>query len=274
MLNPGTRAVVTGAGSGIGRAFCLELARRGARVLASDIDLASAHQTVALMEGGKSSHHARRCDVSQLGEVEGLAAQADELLGGVDLIINNAGVAVSGEMGQVSMEDWRWVMGINLWGVIHGCHVFVPRLRRQKHGYVLNVASLAGLVSLPPLGPYNVTKAGVVALSETLAAEAAADGLKVSVLCPSFLRTNIGRAGRGVTSPEQTEAVEKLMDASPMNADDVARHALDRMVAGELHIVPQNDAQLVWRLKRLLPGQVTRVLPRLAAWRMARLSRR
>ena len=160
------RAVVTGAGSGLGRAFCHELRKRGARLICADIDEAAAQKTAAEVGGT-----AVRCDVAKIEDVEALAAAADRALGGVDLVINNAGVAVAGHVGDVSLDDWRWIMGVNLWGVIYGCHVFAPRLRKQGRGHILNVASAAGLLAPPGMAPYNVTKAAVVALSETLCAE-------------------------------------------------------------------------------------------------------
>ena len=154
------RAVVTGAGSGLGRAFCLELARaRHARIVCADIDEAAARRTAAEVGGT-----AVRCDVARVEEVEALADAAERALGGVDLVINNAGVAVGGRIGEVGLDDWRWIMGVNLWGVIYGCHVFAPRLRAQGRGHILNVASAAGLLAPPGMGPYNVTKAAVVAL--------------------------------------------------------------------------------------------------------------
>ncbi len=160
------RTVVTGAGSGLGRALCQELAHRGARIVASDIDLDAAVATVNGL--GSATAYAVRCDVTHLEEVERLATECDRLLGGVDLVINNAGVAVGGLVGEVSIDNWAWIIGINLWGPIHGCHVFAPRLRAQRSGHILNVASTAGLITSPRLSPYCVTKSAVVALSETL----------------------------------------------------------------------------------------------------------
>jgi NAD(P)-dependent dehydrogenase (short-subunit alcohol dehydrogenase family) len=262
------RAVVTGAGSGLGRAFCQELARRGARIVASDINLAAATETVQSL--GSATAHAVRCDVTRLAEVEQLAHEAERLLGGVDLVINNAGVAVGGPVGGIPIADWEWVMGINLWGVIHGCHVFVPRLRAQRRGHILNVASAAGLFHAPNLAPYNVTKAGVVALSETLYAELAADGVGVSVLCPTFFQTGIADAGRVSGEPAMLDMVRHLMARARVQAADVARIALDQCGRGDLHILPHADGRWVWRLKRLFPGGFQRLTPKMLAWRARR----
>src|SRR6266498_3005484 len=144
------RAVVTGAASGLGRELCLELARRGARIVASDVDAAGLDETLRrvteeVRNGTPPAVHAVRCDVSKLDDVERLAAEAERLLGGVDVLVNNAGVVAGGRVGDIPMADWQWVLGVNLWGVIHGCHVFAPRMRRQRSGHIVNVASSAGL---------------------------------------------------------------------------------------------------------------------------------
>lgn len=264
------RAVVTGAGSGLGRAFCKELARRGARIVASDVDLAAAEATVAMLGGAEA--HAVRCDVADVAQVEALAAEAERLLGGVDLVVNNAGVAVGGLVGEVPIESWKWILGVNLWGVIHGCHVFAPRLRRQKSGHILNVASAAGLLSAPNMGPYNVTKAGVVALSETLRAELDRDGVGVSVLCPTFFRTNIAKSSRAHGSEQDLQMVEKLMSRAKIQADDVARLALDGVRRNDLYIVPHRDGRWLWRVKRLAPEGFYTLTPKLFGLR-AKLAR-
>lgn len=243
------RAVVTGAGSGLGRAFCVELARRGAHILASDLDEAAARATAELCPGGQAQ--AMRCDVSRLADVEALADAADARLGGVDLVINNAGVAASGRIGEISIADWQWLLGVNLWGVIHGCHVFAPRLRRQRSGHILNVASLAGLVHLPPLAPYNVAKAGVVALSETLRYELERDRVGVTVLCPSFFASNITTALRGSDSTRRLGV--KVLAGSRTSAAAIAREALDGAAHGEFLVIPMAHGRWAWRLKRLAP---------------------
>lgn len=259
--------MVTGAGSGLGRAFAERLARRGARLLLCDISLTAVQETLSMISGAREAH-AVRCDVSKLAEVEALAQEADRLLGDVDLVINNAGVAVAGPVGEVPIADWEWVVGVNLWGVIYGCHVFVPRLLRRGRGHILNVASAAGLLAPPGMAPYNVTKAGVVALSEGLYAETQGRGVGVTVLCPTFFRTNIGKSARGNANLQHM--VEKLMDRSSLSAEDVADLALAGVEAGELYVLPHTDGRWYWRLKRMLPGH----FPRLAALAERELRRR
>lgn len=265
------RAVVTGAGSGLGRAFCLELARRDAHIVAADIDLASAEETAAMVEKLGAKAHPLVCDVAQRPAVAALADSADELLGGVDLLINNAGVATAGPIDAIPQADWEWIMGINLWGVIYGCELFVPRMRAQGRGHVLNVASSAGLLCAPTMGPYNVTKAGVVALSETMAAELRPANIGVTVLCPTFFRTKIADNARHHGEPRMMNAIGKLMDRAKLQAPEVARFALDAAAAGTLYAVPHADGAWLWRLKRLAPEQFYKqLLPRA----LAKLSRK
>jgi len=261
------RAVVTGAGSGLGRAFCHDIARRGGRVVAADIDLDSAVETVAALGAG---HHARRCDVAKLDQVEALAGEAETLLGGVDLVVNNAGVAVGGRVGEVPIADWRWLMDVNLWGVIHGCHVFAPRLRAKQSGHIVNVASAAGFSGMPFMAPYCMSKAGVMALSEALAGELVGAGVGVTVVCPTFFATNIGRSARN-SDESMKRLAQKLMDASKLTADDVARATLDAAAAGRLYAVPMTDARWLWRMKRWMPEPFVKVSRRLAAYQAKRL---
>ncbi|HXJ32864.1 MAG TPA: SDR family NAD(P)-dependent oxidoreductase [Candidatus Eisenbacteria bacterium] len=259
------RAVVTGAGGGLGRALCREIVRRGGRVVASDVDLDAARATATALGGAEI--HAVRCDVARLADVERLAAETDRLLGGVDLVVNNAGVAVGGRLGEIPIGDWEWTVGINLWGPIYGCHVFTPRLRRQGRGHILNVASAAGLLAAPSMSPYNVTKAGVVALSETLHAELAGEGIGVSVLCPTFFQTRIADAARLSGDPELLDLVRGLMSRAKLQADDVARIALEGVARNRLYILPHGDGRWMWRLKRLVPGAFHGLTPRLLALR-------
>ncbi len=265
-VEAGTRAVVTGAGSGLGAALCALLAARGARVMAADLDEVAARATAERCGPGV---HAVRCDVTKLADVEALAAAADVAIGGVDLVVNNAGVAVAGKIGEVPIEDWRWAIDVNLWGVIHGCHVFAPRLERQRHGHVVNVASAAGLLSPPRMAPYNTTKAAVVALSETLHADLRPHGVGVSVLCPTFFRTNLVKSGRTSTDEALRAAARRLVEKSKVSADDIARATIDGIERDALFVAPQADGRWMWRLKRLAPETFLRlsgsVAERLAA---------
>ena len=248
----GARAVVTGAGSGFGRAVALALADRGARLLVSDVQPDGLAETVALLRGRGGAVESMIVDVREPAQIEGMAKRADELWGGTDVLVNNAGVAVAGEVGEIPLEDWKWQVDINLWGVIYGCHFFVPKMKEQRRGWILNVASIAGVVSAPMMGPYNVTKAGVIALSETLATELVKHEIKVTALCPSFFRTNIHKGSRA--SGMLNGRTEKLVTQAKWGPEEIAEHALRGLERGELYVMPQADAKTMWRLKRALGG--------------------
>jgi short-subunit dehydrogenase len=208
--------------------------------------------------GGRA--RALQCDVSQIDDVLELEREARSWFGSPNLLINNAGVAVGGKTGEVPLDDWKWVFDINLWGVVHGCHVFVPGMRERGAGHIINIASMAGLISTAELGPYSVTKAGVVALSETLAAELRGLDVGVTVVCPAFFQTNIMEKSRGPVDSEMRKVGEELMRRARLRPRDVARHALARAEAGALYALPMPEGRLMWRVKRLVPERFGWVL--------------
>ena len=253
-------AIVTGAGSGIGRSFAYELARRGGAVICADINEERAEQVAASLKALGSKAIARRCDVGDAKQMEALSDEAEKLLGRpVTLVINNAGVGLGGPIGDVSLEDWHWCMNVNLWGVIHGCHFFAPKLRDLGYGGIINVASAAAFGAAPEMSTYNVTKAGVLALSETLAAELAGTGVKVTALCPTVVPTNIVNDGK-LPEKRREFARSAMTRFALTTADKVARQTLDALDRGELYMLPQIDGRLAWRFKRLMPRLYARTV--------------
>jgi NAD(P)-dependent dehydrogenase (short-subunit alcohol dehydrogenase family) len=251
-------AVITGAGSGIGAAFAAELANRGGRVVCSDIDETAARATAdAIVSTGREAL-AVRCDVSRLDDVVQLAESAQDWFEGPPtVVINNAGVGAGGTViGDTDIDDWNWVLGINLWGPIHGCHVFAPILREADYGGIINVASAAAFAAAPGMAAYNVSKAGVLSLSETLAAELSGTGVNVTVLCPTFVKTNIVEAGR--ISDRSTDIAGLLMRWTGFSPQRVARTCLDTLDRGGLYCMPQPDARIGWGIKRFTPTVYTR----------------
>ncbi len=247
------RAVVTGAGGGLGRALALDLADRGAQVFASDIDSDAANETAELIRQRGAHAEAMQCDVTNREAVFGLVDEAERRLGGFDFIANNAGVAVGGPFDEISIEDWRWAIDINLWGVVYGCQAAVAKMLPQRRGYILNIASAAGLLAPPAMAPYNVAKTGVVSLSETLYAEYKTRGIRVSVLCPTFFRTNIVEAGRGATTDKDDARIIRWMEQSKTQAADVAKAGVDAVRDGDLYVQPMRDGRMHWRFKRTAP---------------------
>lgn len=247
------RAVVTGAGSGLGRAIALDLAGRGASVVVSDIDADAAEQTAQRVRARGRQAEVIPCDVTSRDAVFDLVEETEKRLGGIDLIANNAGVAVGGPFDEISIEDWRWVVDIDLWGVIYGCQAAVPKMKAQGRGFILNVASAAGLLSPPAMSAYNVTKAGVVSLSETLYAEYKSLGIHVTVLCPTFFKTNIIGSGRGATTDKEDAQIRRWMEKSKVQAPEVAEAAIDAVREGKLYVQPMRDGRMAWRLKRAHP---------------------
>ena len=188
----GRVAVVTGAASGIGRALALAFAREGVRVVLADLDEAPMAEVAQTIKSGNGQAVAVAADVSDLDQVQALAEKSWQAFGAVHILCNNAGVAVSGGLEEATLKDWQWVIGVNLWGVIHGLLAFVPRMIAQREGgHIVNTASMAGLIATQGLGVYNTTKYAVVGLSETLAKDLRPYGIGVSVLCPMGVETRI-----------------------------------------------------------------------------------
>ena len=210
--------------------------------------------------------HLRKCNVAERDQVFELVEAAERELGYVDFMANNAGVAVGGPFHEITDEDWRWIVDINMWGVVYGCQAVVPGMRARGRGYILNVASAAGLLNPPKMAPYNLTKAAVISLSETLSAEYADEGIKASALCPTFFRTSIAASARGSNDPADRRKVEKVMDRSRKQAPEVAREAIDGTLAGVAHIQPMIDGRAMWAAKRAAPERFGGLL-RLAARR-------
>ncbi|QIO05359.1 SDR family NAD(P)-dependent oxidoreductase [Acinetobacter shaoyimingii] len=254
-------AVVTGAGSGIGRSFAMQLAERGGSVICADINLNAAQETVDLIQKQFGPvAFAIQCDVGNKEDVQALAEKSAELLKHpVTLLINNAGVGLGGKFDEVSLEDWQWCMHVNLWGVIHGCHYFVPKFKQQGYGAIINVASAAGYTAAPEMTAYNVTKSSVLALSETLSAELYSANIRVNVLCPTLVPTNIMKNGR---LPKQYSGLadDLLMNHAFVTSDDVAIKTLNNLDAGKLYTIPQPDAKLFWLMKRISPVLYAKML--------------
>jgi NAD(P)-dependent dehydrogenase (short-subunit alcohol dehydrogenase family) len=259
--------VITGAGSGIGAAFAVELAKRDGRVVCSDVDEASARATADGINAAGGKAIPLHCDVSRVEDVQRLAEEAQIWFGGApSLVINNAGVGAGGQpIGEAGLDDWNWVLGINLWGPIHGCHVFTPILRdASQSGHddrprgIINVASAAAFGAAPGMAAYNVSKAGVLSLSETLSAELAGTGIAVTALCPTFVKTNIVAAGR--ISEQSTQLADRLMRWTGFSPERVARTCLDTNDRGGLYCMPQPDARIGWGIKRFTPTVYTRAV--------------
>jgi len=240
-------AVVTGGASGIGRALCLALAREGARVVVADLDEAGMAGTVdGVMQAG-SRAIAVRTDVTRLVDLQALADRAFRELGGAHILCNNAGVAIHGGLESATHRDWEWVIGVNLWGVIHGLEAFLPRMIAQKEpGHIVNTASMAGLIASQGLGIYNTTKYAVVGLSETLQKDLRAYDIGVSVLCPMGVTTAIRHSDRNrpthLRNPgEPTRGEPVTLIGQTLPPDQVAGMVVRAIRANQLYIITHKD---------------------------------
>ncbi len=239
-------AVVTGGGSGIGRALTLALAREGARVVVADVDEAAMERVTREVRGHGVESLAVRTDVTDLGQVQALAERAWKTFGAVHVLCNNAGVAAWGGLEKATHHDWQWVLGVNLWGVIHGVEAFVPRMiAGGQRGHVVNTASMAGLIASQGLGVYNTSKYAVVGLSETLAKDLKPYGIGVSVLCPMGVETRIRESERSRPAALRNEAgtAEAAVEliGRYLTPDTVAGMVLDAIRRGELYVITHDE---------------------------------
>jgi len=247
------RVLITGAGSGLGRALAFCFAENGWRVACADIRLDRAQDSARLITEFGVGAMALQVDVGDDAAVEEMRDEILAAWDGVDVVVNNAGVAAAGGMAETTLEDWRWTLNINLMGVVRGCRAFLPVLLEQGHGHIINIASFAGIAHAPRMGAYSASKAAVISLSETLRGELAVarSAVKVSVVCPAFFPTGLMEGSR---APDKDKAIaQKLMNTSGDNADTVAAKIYRGMQRGDFLILPTRHEPMRWRLKRFLP---------------------
>ncbi|MGZ6016031.1 MAG: SDR family oxidoreductase [Phenylobacterium sp.] len=273
----GRVAVITGAASGLGREFANTAAGLGMKLVLADVDADALERAAAALQAGGSEVLAMVVDVSKREHVEELADAAMIRFHGVHLLFNNAGVAAGGLIWENSETDWEWVLGVNLWGVIHGIRVFTPIMlecaRREPdyEGHIVNTASMAGLLNPPGMGDYNVSKHAVVSLSETLYYDLGLAGapIQASVLCPYFVPTGIGRSelhrphelgsGMAPTASQQTvqSMVNQAVEAGKVPAAAVSRITFEAIREGRFYIYshPQALASVGKRMEAILKGE-------------------
>ncbi len=268
-------AVVTGGASGIGRAMAMRLAAEGMRLVLGDVEERALGTTVAELHAAGAEVVGVRTDVSVAADVEALRDRALEAFGAVHVVCNNAGVGGSGIVG-APLEVWEWVIGVNLWGVVHGVHAFLPLLLEQNEGHIVNTASLAGLGGVPGLGIYCTTKFAVVGLSESLAydLEGLGSEVGVSVLCPGFVQTRIGESARnapgalarwsGSETARATRDMANALAAAGIPPAQVADAVFEAIGSRRFFVLPHTQAALATtrgRLAWMEGGQAPRLDP-------------
>ena len=265
----GKVAVITGGASGIGKAVAAKAAAEGMKVVIGDIEEGALKEAERDLAADGADVLAVVTDVSDAASVRALRDRALDRFGAVHLVHNNAGVGTGGPVWEVPEADWRWILGVNLWGVVHGIATFVPLLIEQGEGHVVNTASIAGLTTAPFLGPYNATKQAVVAISETLYKDlqiAGIAGIGVSVLCPGFVQTRIAESDRNRPgwapdrdvegAPEMRAAIQAMVDGGIPTAA-VADRVLDAVRTDTFYILthPELNEAVRTRFDDIVEGR-------------------
>jgi NADP-dependent 3-hydroxy acid dehydrogenase YdfG len=254
------RVLVTGAASGLGRAIATKFAREGRRVLITDIDT----EALSALEselGRFGEVASRRLDVRDDADWLRARQWCEDTWGGLDVLVNNAGVGAGGRMELIPMDDWDWIIDINLKSVIRGCRTFVPVFKRQGSGYLVNVASVAGIANLPTMASYNVTKAGVISLSQTLRYELMPYGIGTSVICPGFVKTNLMSTMRS-PDPETLKAAESMINNAKVTAEQVAEKVYDAVEKRRFLVLTHRADHLLRAIQRISPGLLERLIVR------------
>ncbi|MEH6579382.1 MAG: SDR family oxidoreductase [Amphritea sp.] len=250
---PNKRVFITGAASGLGRAIAIAFAKQGWKVAASDIHQDRLSQTCRLIKELGVETLNIPCDVTSYNALEEAASLLEKKWGGIDIVINNAGIADAGPMEDISLESWQRMLDIDLWSVIYGCKAFIPMLKRQGGGHIVNTASSAGIACAPEMANYNVAKAGVIALSETLKAELAGHNIGVTVVAPTVFKTNLGETLIDGHDTGMGRSLKKELEKSTVTADQITQQTLRAIRKNKLYVIPQKDAKRAWRMKRLFP---------------------
>jgi len=261
------RAFITGASSGLGLAFATALGQNGWKIGLADLDESGLIKAAAIIEqaGGEAAIY--NFDVSDSKKFKNAVQNFCKIYGGIDIGINSAGIGCGGAIDEMSIEDFKRVIDINLMGTVHGCHCFVPLMKWQKGGHILNIASAAAFTCVPGMSAYSSSKAAVVALSETLRAELDDHNVFVTVLMPTYVRTNIGLASIGTDL--YNRRAQALVNQAKLEPDQVARLTLEAMADQALYVVLAEEARFLWRYKRWFPQKFWRFIKREAEKRLA-----
>lgn len=243
---------ISGAGSGFGAALARKYAADGWKVAVTDIDVMRAQRILEEVKRLGGDGFCMQLDIRQVDHWQQLETAVLNHWGGLELLINNAGVASAGNIEDTSLDDWAWILDIDLMGVVRGCHQFAAMFKRQRAGHIVNVASFAGLAGLPFISSYGVAKAGVVALSEALRAEMHPYGVGVTVACPAFVKTGLLHTFRA-TKPETKATVTRWMENSGINAEKIAEDIAGAVRKNKFLLLTHPQTRSAWRLKRWLP---------------------
>jgi len=252
----GNRVLITGACSGLGLALARAYGEQGWRV--AMIDLAPDEAAVSAVQASGGDVLFYQMDVCDLSAWAALRDIIAEAWGGLDVLINNAGIGDAGTIFSIDEARWARILDINIMGVVRGTAAFAPMMREQHAGHIVNIASMAGLFAMPTMIAYNVSKAGVVSFSETLAAELAPHGIEVSCVCPHFFKTNIGASMADHASPKTVAFLKKQMDQASVSAEQVASTILSGIARKRCLIFTHPGSGRQWLIKRLRPGLVLR----------------
>ena len=257
----GTVAVVTGAASGIGRALAVDLARLGAELALADLNSAGLEKTQALLGDAKARTYT--VDVSKAAAVEDFAHRVQQDFGRAQLLVNNAGVALMGTFGEVSLEDMQWLIGINFWGVVHGCKFFLPLLQREPDAHIVNLSSIFGLIGPPGQTAYAASKFAVRGFSESLREELrATSSVKVTSVHPAGIATPIAhsaRAGRDITAAARHEAEEYFKKVALITPEEASREIIKGILGNKNRVLIGSDAYRVDRVQRLFPARASAI---------------
>lgn len=255
---PQKRAFITGAASGLGKAFCMDLARDGWTIGMADNNVVSLEAAAAdiVAAGGKPLLFP--LDVSDKDQYQQVAADFLHQAGGIDLLFNNAGVGDGSVFEEYSLENYEWMVGINQMGVLYGCYYFVPAMKKQRSGHIINTASAAAIGCAPTMAAYNITKAAVLALSETLYGELMDFQVHVSCIMPTYFKTNVIQHARGGELVKK--ATQHFINRSGLEAPEVAAEILARAGKKELYIILPKSARKMWWMKRLAPTRFRKMV--------------
>lgn len=251
--------VITGGSSGLGRAYAEAWAKNGRYVYIIDIDKEGAQRTIELI-GGEGKGKFIHCDISNVEEAESAASMIYKTTSKADILVNNAGVGGAGAVSEIPIRDWQFVLNVNLWGAINMCHAFIPYMKEQGRGHIVNISSLAGIISAPRFASYNVSKAGVMALSQTLKTELAPYRIGITVVCPPVFKTNIIKNSLDRVKnldydiSGEIALLHSAMETSRIKPADIAEMTIRAVEKNRLYVIPGLPLKCSWLSARIAPS--------------------